>query len=169
MRALEQWIHKAQHSPFALWILNRILARGIPFNAPHGFHIAKVADHSLTTRAPYRRSNFNHIKGIHACAILTIAEFASGMLLMKTFSFKSYRIIMANISAKYHYQAKMDLLAQAEILPDQVAAIKANLEQQDAIFYDMAIECHDVEGNHVATVTTQWQLKPWDKVKTKLS
>jgi len=30
------WLDKAQRSPLRLWLLNRILARVIPFNAPHG-------------------------------------------------------------------------------------------------------------------------------------
>ena len=52
---------KAKTSPFYRWVLNRALARMIPFNKPHGFEVVEVGDDYLRTRIPYKKSNFNHI------------------------------------------------------------------------------------------------------------
>jgi acyl-coenzyme A thioesterase PaaI-like protein len=105
-------LEKAKHSSFYLKVLNWSLNRMIPFNKPHGFRIIEIGDFRLKTIMPYRRSNFNHIRGLHACGLATISEFTTGFLLLSSLDMKKYRIIMQRLEMNYHYQGKMDAVAE---------------------------------------------------------
>jgi hypothetical protein len=59
-------VDKARESGFYLKILNFGLNKMVPFNKPHGFKVIEIGGHHLKTMVPYRKINFNHIKGIHA-------------------------------------------------------------------------------------------------------
>src|SRR5688572_1911814 len=110
-----KFIERAKYSKFSLWLLNNGLARMIPFNRPHGFKILQIGDFDITIRLPYKRSNLNHIRGIHACALATVSEFSTGLLLISKLGFDKYRIIMQRLEMDYHYQGKMDALAHFSI------------------------------------------------------
>src|SRR5687767_1107624 len=102
---------KARQSPFYRWLLNWSLDRMIPFNKPHGFRIVEIGDYSLKTRIPYKKKNFNHIRGLHACALATISEFTTGFLLISKLDGTKYRLIMQRLEMDYQYQGKMDAIA----------------------------------------------------------
>ena len=107
--------HKAKTSSFYMRVLNWSLSRMIPFNKPHGFKIVAIDDYSVKTIIPYRKSNFNHIRGLHACALATISEFTTGFLLVSKLDAKKYRLIMQRLEMEYHYQGKMDAFAEFQI------------------------------------------------------
>ncbi len=165
----EKYIKNAKKSSFGLWKLNFGLYRIIPFNKPHSIKIKSLADDKIETFLPYKKSNLNHIKGIHACGMATCAEFASGFLLLSKIGFRKYRLIMESIEMKYHYQAKSDVIAEFEITNNQIEEnILIPLENEDSILFQCEIKLFDKDNKHVATGFTNWQIKLWDKVKTKL-
>ena len=94
-----------------LFLINKAMQFAIPFNRPHGFEIVAATKNSVTTRGKYKRINFNHIRGIHACGLATIGEFSAGTCLIKNFGMEKYRVIMQTLHAEYHYQAKMDVFS----------------------------------------------------------
>ncbi|MEM1406983.1 MAG: DUF4442 domain-containing protein [Bacteroidota bacterium] len=163
-------IVKAQHSGFYLWLLNQGLFKMIPFNKPHRFKVAEISDRQIKVNLPYRKSNFNHIKGIHACAMATVSEFATGFLLLSRLDPKAYRIIMKTLEMDYHYQGKMDAYAQFEISDDWLKTeVYEPLLQSDSIVVTCEVKIMDSDGNHLSTGRVHWQVKPWSKVKTKVS
>ena len=145
--------------------MNFILFKMIPFNKPHGIKVLAVTDDSVTTFIPYTKKNFNHLRGIHACAICTAGEFAAGLLLISHLSFDQYRLIMSELKAEYHRQGRTALIARSRF-PDGVSAdsIKEILEKEDKTLVNMITELSDEDDETVATITTTWQLKKWDKV-----
>ena len=161
---------KARSSGFYLNLLNWSLNCMIPFNKPHGFRVLEVDEYRLKTLMPYRKSNFNHIRGLHACGLATISEFTTGFLLISSLDMKKYRIIMQRLEMDYHYQGKMDATAEfgisREWLDEQV--IKP-LQSTDAVVVPCEVRIHDVKGNHLTTGKVFWQIKDWSKVKTKVS
>src|SRR3569623_3036662 len=94
-------IQKAKTSSFYRKVLNWSLNKMIPFNRPHHFQIVEIDDYKLKSRVPYRKSNFNHIRGIHACALATVTEFTSGFLLITRLDAKKYRLIMQRLEMDY--------------------------------------------------------------------
>ena len=163
-----QLLEKAKTSKRHLGLLNFGLARMIPFNKPHGFRIVEIKDFKVTTLLPYKRANFNHIKGLHACGLATLSEFTTGIVLLSSLDLKKYRIIMQRMEMTYHYQGKMDTHAVFEIdqkwLEEKVII---PLQSQEAIVVNCEIKTHDVQGNHISTGNIFWQIKDWEKVKTK--
>jgi acyl-coenzyme A thioesterase PaaI-like protein len=169
MTSLESLVHKASHSNFYRWLLNRSLNFVVPFNAPHGLKILSVHPGKIKTGLPHKRKNLNHLGGIHACALATLCEFTVGFALMSKLSTKEYRIIMKSMRVDYHYQAKMNVTAQFEITDELLEhQILKALLNHDQVTHEFEIAVHDRAGNHICTGFILWQLKKWEKVKTNL-
>jgi acyl-coenzyme A thioesterase PaaI-like protein len=161
-------VEKAKKSAFYLWVLNVALDRMIPFNKPHGFRVKEITDFSIKTLLPYRRKNFNHIRGIHACAMATVSEFTTGFLLISKLDAKKYRLIMQRLEMDYHFQGKMDAYATFSISAEWLEEkIYSPLKTNDAVLVPCEVKIHDEKGNHLTTGTIFWQVKDWAKVKTR--
>ncbi|WP_420387605.1 DUF4442 domain-containing protein [Roseivirga sp.] len=162
-------MQKAKTSKRHLALLNFGLARMIPFNKPHGFKIKKLGDFSVEIVIPYKKANFNHIKGIHACALATASEYSTGLVLLNNLNPKKYRIIMQKMEMEYHYQAKMDTTVHYEISEDWLKReVLTPLESSESVVICSEPKAYDNDGNHLSTGRIYWQIKDWSKVKTKL-
>lgn len=169
MDKLNALIQKAKHSPFYLWLLNTVLLRTVPFNKPHNINVTHIGDNEITICAKNIKSNRNHIKGIHACLLATLCEYASGLSLLIHFSPKEYRIILKTIHMTYHYQAKTAVYVTFKITKQQIEEEILNpLKIQDAIFKEFSVEVYDDEKNHICTGLINWQIKAWKNVKMKV-
>lgn len=170
MLDLNKILEKAYTSSFYLWLLNFGLSRMIPFNRPHGFRVASISKTSIKTKIPYRKLNFNHIRGLHACALATISEFTTGFLLISRIDGKKFRIIMQRIEMDYHYQGKMDAFAEFQITDEWLREhVTGPLEHKESTVALCEVKIHDSAGNHLTTGKVYWQIKPWSSVRTKVS
>jgi|APTNR8051073442_1049403.scaffolds.fasta_scaffold00047_49 acyl-coenzyme A thioesterase PaaI-like protein len=161
---------KAKTSSFYRKILNWSLSRMIPFNKPHGFKVVQIEDYRLKTLMPYRKSNFNHIRGLHACGLATLSEFTTGFLLLSNLNMKKYRIIMQRLEMDYHYQGKMDATAEFTISKEWLEQqVITPLHTQESVVIPCEVKIHDEKGNHLTTGKVFWQIKDWAKVKTKVA
>jgi acyl-coenzyme A thioesterase PaaI-like protein len=161
-------LQKAQKSKFYLWLLNRALDQMIPFNRPHGFRLIEIKPNSLKTLLPYRKKNFNHIRGLHACALATVSEFTTGFMLVSKLDAKKYRLIMQRLEMNYHYQGKMDAVAEFFIAENWLEEnVFVPLKTNDAVTVNCEIKINDINGNHLTTGNVYWQIKDWNKVKTR--
>ncbi len=162
-------IKKARHSGFYRWLLNRGLDRMIPFNKPHGFKVVSIEPHRLRTKIPYRKKNFNHIRGLHACALATISEFTTGFLLITNLDPKKYRLIMQRLEMDYHYQGKMDAFAEFIATEEWLQEkIYLPLKAQESVVVECVVQIHDSADNLLTTGKVYWQVKSWEKVRTKV-
>jgi len=160
-------IEKAKTSRFYLNMLNFVLSRIVPFNRPHFFRIISISDNEIKVNLPYRRVNLNHLKGLHACALATLAEFTSGVLLLNLLDTNQYRMLIKNLHMEYHYQCKSEALAFYSINEETVKSnIIEPLRNQDSIELHCEVKIKDKAGNHVCTGKVNWQIKSWNKVKT---
>lgn len=162
-------IEKAKHSALYLKLLNWSLNRMVPFNKPHGFTVIEVGDYHLKILLPYKRRNLNHIRGLHACALATVSEFTTGFLLVSRLEGKKFRIIMQRLEMDYHYQGKMNAIAEFSVSDSWFQQhIYRPLQKNDAVVVPCEVKIHDVEGNHLTTGKVFWQIKNWEKVKLKV-
>lgn len=163
-------LQRARHSGFYRWILNIGLRRMVPFNKPHGFEVVELGDHHVKILIPYRRSNLNHIRGLHACALATISEYATGLMLLSKLGFDKYRIIMQRLEMDYHYQGKMNAFAEFTMTDEYIErTILSPLETLESIVIKCEVKINDEQGKHLTTGNVHWQIKKWTNVKTKLS
>lgn len=160
---------RARRSPKWLWVLNRIVTRVIPFNGAHNFVIDGIGEDFVRTKAPYRKKNFNHIRGIHACGIATIAEFSAGFLLLTQLDPARYRLIMSHMEVEYTYQAKKEIYSESRQSIEKLnREVVEPLKTQDLATVTMESRVTDGSGNEVALAHTTWQIKNWKQVKTKV-
>ncbi|MCB2174141.1 PaaI family thioesterase [bacterium] len=166
---LPKLIERARHSPRWLLILNLLLSRVIPFNRPHGFRIAAITEEMVRSAATYRQVNRNHVRGIHACAIATVAEMSAGFLLLSRLDPQRYRLIMGRLEVDYHYQAKEGIVSESLLPKERLEnEIIGPLREQEAVTVCMDSLVTDQSGNRIAEGRTTWQIKRWDRVRTKL-
>ncbi len=159
----------ARTSALSRWWLNGLLRWMIPFNQPHGFRVEPMKAGGIKVHVPYWRINRNHIKGIHACALATAAEYCSGLALLEHLDPKKYRLIMKSLHMDYHYQAKANACAVfAPGAEDIGSHITEPLLTSAAVLYTAIVELHDVKANHLATGHITWQVKEWGRVRTKV-
>lgn len=169
MKKLNTLVEKAKHSDFYLWILNFVLLKTVPFNKPHNIRIIKITDDELTITAFNKKRNQNHIKGIHACLLATMCEYASGLSLMLRLPSNEYRIILKNIHMTYHFQAKTNVFVKFKFSKDMATEqILKPLKNEEAIFKEFFVEVFDEQNNHICTGLINWQIKAWKNVKTKI-
>jgi hypothetical protein len=117
---------------------------------------------------PYRKRNLNHIRGLHACAMATVSEFTTGFLLISLLDAKKFRLIMQRLEMDYHYQGKMDAVAQFSISQQWLESnVFTPLKTTPSVVVTCQVMIHDVEGNHLSTGNVYWQIKDWQQVKTK--
>lgn len=162
-------VEKAKRSSLYLKILNWSLDRMIPFNKPHGFRVVEIGDYHLKTFIPYKKRNFNHIRGLHACALATISEFTTGFLLVTKLDAKKYRLIMQRLEMDYHYQGKTDAYAAFTLSAEWFDSnIYTPLKTQDATVVICEVKILDEKQNQLTTGRVHWQVKDWSKVKTKV-
>lgn len=166
---IKESLEKAIDSSRSLWKLNFIMGIGIPFNKPHGIKVHKVEPNAVVTIIPHKRKNYNHIGGVHACGLATAAEFCSGLMLLRNLNAKKYRLIMQKLEVEYFFQAKKDAFARFSLDEADIQQhIKTPLEKDGVVFYVCEIPVHDSDNNHLCTVKTNWQIKKWSMVKTKV-
>jgi acyl-coenzyme A thioesterase PaaI-like protein len=167
---LTQLAQKASKSSFYRWLLSFQLNRVVPFNRPHGFKILALSAERLEVSLPYKKRNLNHVKGLHACAMATLAEVSSGFLLLVNLNPKRYRIILERLEMNYHYQGKMEARVVFELKPQFLEQkIKQPLLDSGKISLPCQVEIYDVAKNHLATGVAHWQIKDWQKVKTQIA
>ena len=169
MARLKNLLKRAQKSPFFMKVLNFGLNRNVPFNKPHGFKVLEIGDDHLTVYVPYKKANFNHIRGMHACALATLSEFTTGLSLLRKLNAKKYRIILKSLRMEYYYQGKTGVTATYTIDDSWIEEkIIHPLKTEDAVTVMLEIESHDTKNNHISTGFIEWQVKDWQKVRTKL-
>jgi len=159
-----------QISKFGLMKFNFIMARVIPFNLPHKIKLRSLADTNIVTELPYIRKNLNHLKGIHACAIATLAEYTSGIFLLSKASSGKYRLIMKTLRVEYSYQGKTTLTAKFSMTDAEFKEkVMVPLDEVGVFLGTFSIEVRDTAENLVATAYVDWQIKDWQKTRTKVS
>lgn len=169
MKAIFKMIDKLLANPtsFNLTALNKILRFGIPFNAPHGFKIKMLNKDAVVISLPNRKLNHNHIGGVHACAMATVGEYCAGMSLLSSFGISKYRLILSELNVKYTYQGRVELEGICSPQQIDVEKAKSALATEGKYLQELKTIIRDLDGKEVAEVTTIWQLKNWEQVKTK--
>lgn len=77
---------------------------------------------------------------------------------------------MESMEVSYKYQGKTDAFATFTIEEEEFnSAILQPLKSEGVVYRKCCIDVHDISGNLLCIATTNWQIKTWEKVKTKLS
>ncbi len=169
MKDLKNILVKAGETPAMLKIINPVLRRMIPFNRPHRLTVTELSSERAIVRIPHRKSNLNHLKGIHALALSTASEYASGLMILRHLGTKDFRLIMKSLKTDYHYQGKTAIDAVFELSEmDVQEKILSQLDEDGKTDFLCEIVTFDQNQNHISTTTCDWQIKKWDRVRTRI-
>lgn len=147
--------------------LDNLMRLAIPFNTPHGFKFTKLATDEVQISLPNFKLNHNHLGGMHACSIATLGEFCAGMTLVKQLGMSRYRLILAELSVKYHLQGRTALRGVAKMTPERAEQLKEQLKIEDKVLFEHNTEIYNSHNEKIADVRTVWQVKDWQKVQLK--
>jgi hypothetical protein len=77
---------------------------------------------------------------------------------------------MQRLEMDYHYQGKMDAIASFSASDEWLQEkIYDPLRAAESVVVICEVKIHDVRGNHLTTGHVHWQIKDWQKVKTKVA
>jgi len=138
-----------------------------PFNAPLRATVEVWEPTLVRIRVPNRRALHNHLGGVHAGALVTAGETPAGLLVLKTFPFHRYRIIMKDLSVRYERQARTDVVGEARLDPAALDQARAALDRGEAPLVPVETVLSEPSGERLAVVQTTWQVKPWSKVRAR--
>jgi hypothetical protein len=105
------------------------------------------------------------VGGLHACALATASEFATGALLLQQLG-QGYRLLMKSLQMEYFYQGRMDAVVEFRIQPGWIEReILLPLQTSDSVLIEVETQATDSAGNHLSTGKVTWHIKRWDKIQ----
>ncbi len=148
--------------------INQMLWQIVPFNQPHKIEVTEWQPQKVSAKIPHIGQNFNHLQGVHACGLATVAEYVSGLTLLTVLGIQKYRLIMAKLEVEYTYQARTDCFAEFSISDEELhSQIITPLQSDDKTVFPAKVTVKDTGNNIVCHATIYWQIKNWEKVNLK--
>lgn len=139
--------------PLGKWIFSRLVGFMAPFSGSIGAKVEVLQPgHGVVTLQECRKVR-NHLKSVHAIALMNLAELVTGLTLMNSLKDNSRGILTA-IQMQYHKKARGFLTAECycEVPED-------NMEKEIIL----SGEIKDLAGDVVATATATWLIGPEKK------
>jgi acyl-coenzyme A thioesterase PaaI-like protein len=140
------------------WV-SRLMQEVIPFNRPHRLRVVKLSEQECQVSLPWRRRNLNHLRTMHACALATAAEYASGLCVLSALGIENKRLIMSNLAMTYRRRAESACLATAKLPDSELKDLKAELEREGRGSFVLRSTVKDAEGVVVADAEITWHVK----------
>jgi acyl-coenzyme A thioesterase PaaI-like protein len=147
--------------------LDKILSFKIAFNRPHAIQIKELAQNSCTTYLPYKKTNTNHLGGMHACVLALVGEYSAGLMILRNTGLKDYRIILKELQVEYVKQAKSEVYGEAQIDSEQLSQFKQALNGTEPYQIKLTTTIKDKSDQVLALAHTTWQVKAWKSVSYK--
>ena len=145
----EQW-ETWSGRPGGKRIFSFLLGRVVPYTGSMGAQVEELRPGFARTSLRDRRKVRNHLRSIHAIALMNLAELTTGLSLNYALP-DDARSILKGLSIEYHKKARGTLTAEATapVLPD---GSERDLEIETQI--------RDAAGEVVATALAKWRVGP---------
>ena len=140
------------------WV-SRLMQEVIPFNRPHRLRVVKLSEQECQVSLPWRRRNLNHLRTMHACALATAAEYASGLCVLSALGIENKRLIMSDLAMTYRRRAESACLATAKLPDSELKDLKTELERESRGSFVLRSTVKDAEGEVVADAEITWHVK----------
>ena len=131
-------------------VFSLLLGRVVPYTGSMGATVEELRPGYARASLRDRRRVRNHLRSVHAIALMNLAELTTGLALNFALP-ESARSILKGLSIEYHKKARGTLTAEA------TAPVLADNDEQD-LHVETAIR--DAEGNVVATARAHWLVGP---------
>ena len=134
--------------------------QSVPFARTTGVELIEVSPERGLARLKKRPDVENHIQTMHAGAMFTLGETASGAALGGVLGelLMAVRPVAADASIKYLKTGKTDLTATATASSD-AEAIRKELTDVGKVVFDVNVAITDAEEETVAEMVVSWHVK----------
>jgi acyl-coenzyme A thioesterase PaaI-like protein len=134
--------------------------KSVPFATVTGVELVEVSPERGVARLTKRPEVENHIQTMHAGAMFTLGEAASGAALGGVLGdqLMAARPVAADASIKYLKTGKTDLTATATANSD-AEAIRKELADIGKVVFDIKVAITDAEGVTVSEMVVNWHVK----------
>lgn len=140
-------------------ILDTVFTQFIPFNRGLGLTIHEASKQRVIVFFKNKRRRKNHVGTTHAVALALLGEYTAGLLIAQNFSFEKYRIIISDLTVKYHKPGVGILRSEAS-----APASWPEFHEGEA-WVEFTIPVLNEKDQLVCEVTTKWQIKEWGRTK----
>ena len=136
--------------PGGKWIFSKLLGRVVPYTGTIGARVEELRPGYARATLRDRRIVRNHLRSVHAIALMNLAELATGLSLNYALPADA-RSILKGLSIEYHKKARGTLTAEAN-----APVLTDNAER------DLTVETaiRDEAGEVVATAQAHWRIGP---------
>lgn len=133
------------------------LDAAVPFARHVGVELLEIGDGTARAQLAQRKEVSNHISSMHAGAMFTLAEAASGAALAGALApvILEMRPVAANAQIAFKKVAKGALTAHAKASQDGASLIKT-IEDAGKVAFDVAVDVQDAEGDTVVEMKVNW-------------
>ncbi|MBE3001818.1 DUF4442 domain-containing protein [Nocardiopsis sp. HNM0947] len=133
----------------------------VPFARTLGVTFTDLDYGHAVMRLPDNADHHNHVGGPHAGAMFTLAESASGAIVIGTFGDQLERAVPLAVSAEIRYLklAMGDVTADAKLGRDR-DEIVAELDKGERPEFPVEIELRTDDGTVTGRMTVVWTLRP---------
>ena len=144
-RALDRW-------PGGDRVFSFLLGRLVPYSGSVRPRIRRLGPGRCRAEMRERRRVRNHLGSVHATALATVGELATGLAILTALPPRT-RGILTELEAEYRKKARGTLAATCRTeVPD--------VPGDDSVDHRAAAAIRDQEDDHVATVRATWRLAP---------
>ena len=142
-RVLSPW-------PGGRWLFSVLVGRTAPYTGSIGARIVELQPGFVRAQMRDRRAVRNHLRSIHAVALVNLAEVVSGLAMLTALP-PTLRAIVVGLSIDYVKKARGTLTAESTVT---VPEITASREIQ------VHATVRDADGDEVARATVRWLVGP---------
>ena len=144
-----QW-DRLSPRPFGKRLFSFLLGRTVPYTGTIGARVQALRPGHATVTMRDRRGVRNHLRSVHAIALLNLGEVTSGLALNYALPADA-RSILKGICMEYHKKARGTLTATCD------APVPEGSEERE---YELLAEIRDEAGEVVATARARWLVGP---------
>ena len=143
------WWRRLSRLPFGRTLFSIFIGRVAPYTGTMGARVQELAPGYSRWTLRDRRRVRNHLRSVHAVALVNLAEVASGTAMLTALP-PGTRGIVTGLSMTYHKKARGTLTAECRCtLPDFEGETR----------YDVHADVKDESGDVVAKATVNWLLR----------
>ncbi|MCD0483337.1 DUF4442 domain-containing protein [Streptacidiphilus sp. ASG 303] len=141
--------------------IGELLAATVPMARTLGLEYLETSPERAVLRLPDQPDYHNHVGGPHAGAMFTLAESASGCIVLAAFSDQLSRAVPLAVRAEIAYRKlAMGPVTATAVLGRPAADVVAELDRGERPEFPVTVEITREDGAVTGEMTVVWTLRP---------
>ncbi|MFD5088486.1 DUF4442 domain-containing protein [Kitasatospora sp. NPDC058201] len=141
--------------------IGQLLDSTVPMARTLKLEYLETTPERAVLRLPDQPEYHNHVGGPHAGAMFTLAESASGCIVLSAFGDQLSRAVPLAVSAEISYRKlAMGVVTATAALGRPVAEIVAELDKGERPEFPVTVEITRADGAVTGVMTVIWTLRP---------